>query len=73
MNETLLLHGLAPIVSRRTRLVILGSFPSVASLEAAIRPEASEWLYYLHDAEQNLHPARNEREHERNRRLFDVW
>jgi hypoxanthine-DNA glycosylase len=35
MSETmLLLHGLAPIVSRRTRLLILGSFPSVASLEA---------------------------------------
>ena len=33
-GKTLLLHGLPPIVSRRTRLVILGSFPSVASLEA---------------------------------------
>ncbi len=33
MSETLL-QGLAPIVSRTTRLVILGSFPSVASLEA---------------------------------------
>ncbi len=29
-----LLQGLAPIVSRRTRLVILGSFPGVASLAA---------------------------------------
>jgi hypoxanthine-DNA glycosylase len=34
MTEPLLLRGLAPIVSRRTRLVVLGSFPGVASLEA---------------------------------------
>ena len=29
-----LLQGLAPVVSRRTRLVVLGSFPGVASLRA---------------------------------------
>jgi hypoxanthine-DNA glycosylase len=29
-----LLHGLAPVINRRTRLVILGSFPGVASLQA---------------------------------------
>ena len=47
--------------------------PGAASLEAAMRPEASEWLYYLHDAQQNLHPARNEREHEANRLKFGVY
>jgi hypoxanthine-DNA glycosylase len=28
------LHGLPPVVTRRTRMVVLGSFPSVASLQA---------------------------------------
>jgi len=28
------LQGLAPVIGRRTRLVVLGSFPSVASLQA---------------------------------------
>ena len=46
--------------------------PTVASLEAALRPEASEYWYYLHDATGQLHPARNAAEHEANRTRYDV-
>ena len=46
--------------------------PSIESLEAAVKPEKSEFLYYLHDAQQTLHPARTLREHEANRDRFDV-
>ena len=31
---TSLLHGLPPVIGPRTRLVVLGSFPGVASLQA---------------------------------------
>lgn len=47
--------------------------PSLASLEAALRPEKSPYWYYLHDKQQNIHFARNAREHEANRRRYDVW
>ncbi len=47
--------------------------PSTESLEAAISPVPSEFWYYLHDAEQNLHPARNADEHEANRRKYNVY
>jgi UPF0755 protein len=47
--------------------------PTLISLEAAIAPVASEFWYYLHDAQQQLHPARNAAEHEANRRKYDVW
>lgn len=42
MPETL--QGLAPVIGRHTRLVVLGSFPSVASLEAG--------QYYAHPRNQ---------------------
>lgn len=38
------LQGLAPVIARHTRLVVLGSFPSVASLEAG--------QYYAHPRNQ---------------------
>ncbi len=47
--------------------------PGRSALEAAASPEASEWWYYLHDADRNLHPARNSRQHEANRRKYNVW
>ncbi|MED5370769.1 MAG: endolytic transglycosylase MltG [Myxococcota bacterium] len=37
--------------------------PSVESLEAALRPEGSEYWYYLHDSQGNLHPGRSLAEH----------
>jgi UPF0755 protein len=47
--------------------------PTLASLEAALAPEASEFWYYLHDAEGNLHPARDAAGHEANRKRYDVY
>lgn len=46
--------------------------PAIESLEAACNPEGSEYLYYLHDAEGNLHPAKDAAEHERNRAIYNV-
>jgi len=47
--------------------------PSLPSLKAAVNPVASEYWYYLHDAEKKLHPARNADEHEQNRAKYDVY
>lgn len=47
--------------------------PNLASLEAAIKPVQSEFWYYLHDADKNLHPSRNEAEHEAYRRKYNVY
>lgn len=47
--------------------------PSTSSLEAALYPEDSEWWYYLHDKQQNIHPAKNNRGHEANRRKYNVY
>ena len=47
--------------------------PSTSSLEAALAPEASEWWYYLHDKQQNIHPAKNNTGHEANRRKYNVY
>lgn len=40
MRVTSILEGLPPVIARNTRLVVLGSFPSAASLAAA--------QYYAH-------------------------
>jgi UPF0755 protein len=47
--------------------------PTLASLEAATRPVASEYWYYLHDSNAQIHPARNAAEHEANRKRFNVY
>ncbi|MCI0573175.1 MAG: endolytic transglycosylase MltG [Myxococcaceae bacterium] len=47
--------------------------PTVASLRAALEPKASEYWYYLHDAEKRLHPSRNAAEHEALRRKYNVY
>lgn len=47
--------------------------PGQTALEAALNPVQSEYWYYLHDAQQNLHPARDAAGHEANRRKYNVW
>lgn len=47
--------------------------PSLPSLKAAVAPVASEYWYYLHDAERVLRPARNADEHEQNRAKYNVY
>jgi UPF0755 protein len=47
--------------------------PTVDSLRAALHPKASEYWYYLHDAEKKLHPSRNAEEHEALRVKYNVY
>ena len=47
--------------------------PTVESLDAAVGPIESEFWYYLHDGDGNLHPARNAAEHEANRKKYNVY
>ena len=47
--------------------------PSLDALLAALRPKASNHWYYLHDADKQIHFARNAAEHEANRRKYNVW
>ncbi len=47
--------------------------PTLASLLAALRPTASEWLYYLHDKNHDVHFAKNAEAHEANRKQFDIY
>ena len=47
--------------------------PTQSSLEAALRPTPSEFLYYLHDAKKQLHPSRDAAEHEAMRKKYDVY
>ena len=47
--------------------------PTLVSFEAALRPTASDYLYYLHDAEKKLHPSRDAAEHEALRKKYDVY
>jgi UPF0755 protein len=47
--------------------------PTQVSIEAALRPTESEYLYYLHDAQKQLHPSRNAEEHEALRKKYDVY
>ena len=47
--------------------------PSLPSLEAALKPVKSRYWYYLHDAQQRIHFARTAKEHEANRKRYNVW
>jgi UPF0755 protein len=46
--------------------------PTVHSLLAALRPEKSEYWYYLHDSKKKLHPSKNAEEHDKLRAKFNV-
>jgi UPF0755 protein len=47
--------------------------PTVESLEAAMKPTKSPYLYYLHDKDKVLHPSRNAAEHEALRKKYNVY
>jgi UPF0755 protein len=47
--------------------------PVLVSLEGAVNAKPTEYLYYLHDAQQNLHLARDAAEHEASRKKFNVY
>jgi UPF0755 protein len=47
--------------------------PTAQSLIAALRPQKSDYWYYLHDAARTLHPSRNAEEHEALRRRYQVY
>lgn len=47
--------------------------PTQVSFESALKPTASDFLYYLHDAQKQLHPSRNAAEHEALRKKYDVY
>ncbi len=47
--------------------------PGIESLEAAVAPVETEWWYYLHDSNGQVHWARNGREHENNRARYGVY
>lgn len=47
--------------------------PGLEALKAAMKPEASDYWYYLHDDARQVHFGRNEAEHEKNRRTWNVY
>lgn len=47
--------------------------PTRVSVEAALWPAKTDYLYYLHDASKQLHPSRNAEEHERLRKQYSVY
>lgn len=47
--------------------------PTQTSLEAAIKPEKTEFWYYLHDSKGVFHGGRNAVEHEANRAKYNVY
>lgn len=47
--------------------------PSIESLTAALRPKKNPYWYYLHDSNQRIHFARTAKEHEANRKRYNVW
>jgi len=47
--------------------------PTAASFLAALHPTQSDFLYYLHDAQKQLHPSRDAAEHEAARKKYGVY
>ena len=47
--------------------------PSITALNAAVSPEESEYWFYLHDGDGVFHGGRDAREHEANRRRYNVY
>ncbi|MFO0723231.1 MAG: endolytic transglycosylase MltG [Myxococcota bacterium] len=47
--------------------------PSLPSLIAALRPESSEFWYYLHDSTGTIHFAKDGAGHEANRKKYNVY
>lgn len=47
--------------------------PTQSALEAAIKPEKTEFWYYLHDKDGVFHGGRNAAEHEANRAKYSVY
>ena len=47
--------------------------PTLSSFEAALKPIDCPYLYYLHDANKQLHPSRDAAEHEAMRKKYDVY
>lgn len=47
--------------------------PTLSALKAAVKPVATEYLYYLHDGEGRFHGGRNAAEHEANRARYGVY
>jgi len=46
------------------------SNPGLLSILAALKPETSPYLYYLHDSQGGIHYARNFEEHKKNKALY---
>ncbi|MGI6432969.1 MAG: endolytic transglycosylase MltG [Sphaerochaetaceae bacterium] len=40
--------------------------PSLAALDAAMKPAEHQWFYYIHDRQQEIHPAKTYEEHKAN-------
>lgn len=47
--------------------------PSLDALNATLRPKKNPYWYYLHDRKGRIHFARNAKQHERNRRRYNVY
>ncbi len=46
---------------------------TTSSFEAALNPTPSDFMYYLHDAQKQLHPSRDAEEHEALRKKYNVY
>lgn len=47
--------------------------PSIESIEASMAPESSPYWYYLHDSTGTFHGGRDGKEHEANRKKYNVY